>query len=129
MKKHFTLLTLVTSVGCSDPLIGNWNANELCEFGDCYVLPFESEGITYSYDLVVNEDFTGTMSKTELSDTTTEVDTWELNISIGENGVYEFDRTHGDGDIYKINCTMNGQELECVSVESESESMTFEKAE
>ena len=131
IQRLLLLFTISTSIGCADPIIGEWNANEVCDGGTCYALPSNQDGIKYSVNMSINEDLTGSMSSTMIEDTKTEIETVNINVSIEDETRYELSRINDDGTIDKIMCEMKNEELECFDEEFDinEESITFEKAE
>ena len=64
---HIAILSVTTTAACADPLIGDWDLNEVCISGDgeeeCQSFPQSYDGGSASLVMTVEDDWTGEMNQ------------------------------------------------------------------
>ena len=111
----------LTSVACTDPIIGDWDLTEMCQDSDCVQLPLEMYGYTSTVSMTIESDLSGTITQSVTY--ADEVDSNEDAITVTNEGGKSYKITSG-GEEDALSCSLDATELEC---SLDGTTWTFEK--
>ena len=123
----------ITTAACTDPLIGDWNLNEVClgesEEAQCQEFPYTSDGMTYYLEMSINEDFTGEMRQITSGN---ENASYSFPVTAEKEAANTYkiklDTSSEGGNITTLNCTLASKELQCsADLQASNIDYTFEK--
>ena len=79
----------LTSIGCVDPIVGDWSLSEVCIEEECYPLSGNIGYYTVEGNMTVEEDLDGTMTVSETYNGETETVSYPVDINpITDAGLY-----------------------------------------
>ena len=127
--RAFVFIAFASNIGCADPIIGDWTANEICDATVCYALPLNQDGVKLSVTMNINEDLEGTILEITESGSVTETQATDVTISVEGDAEYELSQVSDQGVVTKIMCTLKEDELDCFDDDNRSNTVTFEAVE
>ena len=118
-----SIAVTLTSTGCLDPIIADWDMSEVCAGEQCYALPGQVGEYTMEGSLIVEEGLGGTFSVSITDGEETETASYAIQLgSIGDGGMYKL-RFEGEEEI-AMTCTLIDIKLDC---DAEDYSYSFTK--
>ena len=119
---NIAILGVTTTAACADPIIGDWNLNEVCFNASgseyCQSFPLEEDGTTSSVSMKIESDLTG-----EMVQEVTGADnyTYSFPVTAEKEAANEYKitisaSTDADAEVMPFDCTLEDKALSCLAV-------------